>query len=157
MSKLTLNEVFRFGDVELEQNRKGNISDYQQRLLRRGGKIAFIAIVLLGLLIALGVYYVNKGKNDTPLMRASITFGVFAVVGLYFWIRSNVLASKRKVKSVTGIVTLVYRRRVGNCISIGDLIFPVAGNQVNGLFKADTPYIIYYAGTSSILSVEEKR
>lgn len=153
MSNLTLREVFRFGDAELAQNRKGHLSGYQLRMLKRGGKVAFVLITLLGFVIALGVYAVNE---ETPLMRAAVTLGFFAVTGLYFFIRAHVLASKRKAKSVSGTVTLVYRNRVGNCLVIDNKTFPVSGNRVNGLFKANTPYTIYYTGTSSILSIEEQ-
>jgi uncharacterized membrane protein (UPF0136 family) len=101
MSTLTMNEFFRFGQAELEENRKGNMTDYQKTILRRGGKVALIMIVFMGLFIAWGVYYVNRGQ-DMALMRAAITCAGFAVVGLFFWMRSIVLASRQKVKSVSG-------------------------------------------------------
>lgn len=56
MSTLTMNEFFRFGLAELEQNRKGNMTDYQKAILRRGGKVAFIMIVFMGFFIAWGVF-----------------------------------------------------------------------------------------------------
>ena len=156
MSTLTMNEFFRFGLAELEQNRKGNMTDYQKAILRRGGKVAFIMIVFMGLFIAWGVYYVNRGE-EMALMRAAITCAGFVVVGLFFWVRSIVLASRQKVKSVSGIVTFVYRQRMGNSIVVNGRTFPVGGSRLNGLFQANIPYTIYYTGSSSILSGEEYR
>lgn len=156
MSTLTLNEFFRFGQAELEQNRKGNMTDYQKAILRRSGKVAFFIIAFLGVFIACAVYYVNRGK-DIALMRTAITFAGFVVVGLFFWGRTIAVASRQKVKSVSGIVTFAYRHRAGNSIVVNGRTFSVGGNRVNELFQENIPYTIYYTGSSSILSVEKYR
>jgi lysylphosphatidylglycerol synthetase-like protein (DUF2156 family) len=147
--------AFRFSEVDLLQNKNGKVSDRQKATSRRSGKIACIALVILGLIIALGVYHVNKDKNDTAFMRASITFSVFASIGLYFLFRAFYIASQAVVKSVSGNISVVFKRKTGNCLVIGNISFPVSETPTENLFVLGKSYTVYYMGTSALLTIDE--
>jgi hypothetical protein len=147
--------AFRFLEDDLEQNKSGKISDRQKATIRRGGKISCIALVILGLIISWGVYHVNKGRNDTAFLRAAIVFSIFAIVGLYFLFRAFHIASRAVVKKVSGSVSIVFKRKIGNCLVIDNLSFPVSGTPIENLFVAGKTYTVYYLGTSTVLSINE--
>lgn len=147
--------AFRFSEDDLFQNKNGKISNRQNAVLRHSGKIACIALILLGLIIALGIYHINKSKNDTALLRASIVFSVFAVIGIYFLLRAFYNASKAMVKKITGKVSIVFKGRIGKCINIGNINFPISGTSTGHMFDPAKTYTVYYLGTSTILSIEE--
>lgn len=146
---------FRFSEDDLVQNKNGKVSDRQKATTRRGGKIACIAIVLLGLIIAWGVYHVNKDKNDAAFLRAIVVFSVFAVIGLYFLFRAFHIASRAVIKNVSGNISIVFKRKIGNCLVIDNLSFPVSGTPTENLFVAGKTYTVYYLGTSTVLTIDE--
>lgn len=148
-------KAFRFTEDDLVQNKNGKISERQKAVTRRGGKIACMALLLLGLFIALGIYYANKDKNDTALLRAVIVFSVFAAIGIYFSIRAYYVASGSAVKKASGNILVFFKRKTGNCLVIDNISFPISGTPVENLFKAEKKYTVYYIGTTTLLSIDE--
>lgn len=147
--------AFRFSEDDLLQNKNGKISANQKAVLRHSGKVACIALMLLGLLIACGVYHVNKSKNNTALLIASIVFSVFAVTGGCFLFRAFYNASKAMMKKITGKATIVFKSRIGKCLNIGNINFPISGTSTEHMFDANKIYTVYYLGNTTILSIEE--
>lgn len=155
MYNAAIAHAFRFTEDDLTQNKNGKVTDRQKATLLHSGKIASIAFVILGLIIGWGVYQVNKDKNDTAFMRATIVFSVFVFIGLYFFFRGYYIAFRAIAKSATGNISIVYKRKIGNCLVIDSLSFPISGTPTENLFIAGKTYTVYYLGTSTLLCIDE--
>jgi len=157
-----LHRAFGFDNSDLDANRQGQLSPYQQRKLQQAATpplpIDGIRNISIGLLV-LGFITAFLNFNVT----VSIMFGGIGLSGIFFWAveawRTNFYQTSQ-VEVVQGVAYIGERQTTNHefrgesitLLEIGDQTFPIDGIQAN-LIETGAVYTIYHIG-DVLLSLE---
>jgi hypothetical protein len=155
MERLAPDYAFHFTEADLQQNRKGKLSDAQAALLRRDG--LQMALLVCGALVVVTVLAFISAQGAVPgeLQCVGLAVVLLILFAFYFFVmRTETAARPRKVEAVTGQAAIIYGLRGSQNLVINNRRFTITLEQSRAV-EGGAVYTLYVVpGLNKIVALE---
>jgi hypothetical protein len=150
-----LMRIFQFTETDLQENRKGVLSEAQKQRIKTNASISFFVLAATGLVFgAAFLFSWGKPVREVPLLVWAFFLGLFPLVGLLlFWAQRRVLRHGI-VKCLGGVIDI--QSKNFRYTMLIDNVRLIVAFDIRYLIKKNAVYRVYYLPANmQIMAIEE--